>query len=99
MNSIFNSENNGEINNLSNENFTTLQKARKDLIGEIQAIIDYDEHIYSSTNQAAIHTWEHIRNEELNHVGELLALLNVLAPYQRNYVESGIKEFMEMQNL
>lgn len=98
MNTIFNQQNSNP-ENMSNENFVTLQKARKDLIGEIQAIIDYDEHIHSSTNINAIHTWEHIRNEELNHVGELLALLNTLAPYQRKFVESGIQEFLEMQNL
>jgi len=77
------------------ELFETLQKARHDLVGEIQAIMDYDNHIHTSTNKMAKLTWENIRNEELVHVGELLGLLNYLAPYQKQYVEDGVKEFNE----
>ena len=81
--------------NASGENidFATLQKARKDLIGEVQAIIDYDEHIESSNNQTAKQVWMHIRNEELAHVGELLALIDYLAPYQKAFIEKGVQEF------
>ena len=70
-----------------------LQKARQDLIGELDAIIQYDEHLASASNAIAQATWEDIRNEELVHVGELLGLIYYLAPYQKQYVEQGIKEF------
>lgn len=73
--------------------FEALQKARKDLIGELDAIIQYDDHLQRSDVQMASATWIDIRNEELVHVGELLGLLFYLAPYQRQLVEQGLKEF------
>lgn len=73
--------------------FETLQNARKDLIGEIQAIIEYDDHIHNTNIEIAKETWKNIRDEELTHVGELLGLLNYLAPYQKDFVAQGINEF------
>ena len=78
--------------------FDTLQKARQDLIGEIQAVIDYDAHMHSTNDRLARQTWQSIKNEELVHVGELLALLNYLDPEQNQYVQQGIKEFYNFQN-
>lgn len=80
------------LNNQQND-LVTLQKARKDLIGELDAIIQYDEHLANADNAIAQATWEDIRNEEIVHVGELLGLIYYLAPYQKEYVERGIKEF------
>lgn len=78
--------------------FETLQKARRDLIGEIQAVIEYDEHAHSTNNRVAMGIWEGIKNEELAHVGELLALINYLDPTQKQYVEAGIVEFNDLLN-
>ena len=75
--------------------YDALQKARKDLIGELDAVIQYDDHIHTSNVEAAKATWVDIRNEELVHVGELLGLILYLAPYQRKFVEDGLKEFDE----
>lgn len=86
------------INLLSNDylnNFQSLQKARKDLIGEIEAVIQYDDHAINSANIIEKQTWLNIKNEELVHIGELLALLNFLNPEQKKYVEKGIEEFNE----
>ena len=77
--------------------FNTLQKARKDLIGEIQAVIEYDEHIHTSADRLAIETWENIKHEELVHIGELLGLLNYLDPTQKQFVQKGITEFLGQQ--
>lgn len=79
----------------SPENFETLQNARKDLVGEIDAIIQYDAHLHCTNDKIAKATWENIRNEELKHVGELLSLLFCLAPYQKALVEDGMTEFHE----
>ena len=76
-------------------NFEILQKARRDLIGEVQAIIDYAEHIHTSDDAVANATWQDIIHEEMVHVGELLALLDYLNPSQRRFVEEGIREFNE----
>ena len=73
--------------------FDTLQKARQDLIGEIQAVIEYDAHIHSTNDRLARQTWQSIKTEELVHVGELLALINYLDPEQAQFVEKGFQEF------
>lgn len=97
------SSGNNYSNNNSNfkdsmEDFETLQNARKDLIGEWEAIIQYDEHFRNTNVSAAKSTWENIRNEELVHVGELLGLLFYLAPYQKQYIEEGFEEFNKRGN-
>ena len=75
-----------------------LQNVRRDLVGEIQAVIEYDEHLHNTSDIVAKQTWEHIKNEELVHVGELLGLLNYLDASQKKYVEEGLKEFNTMLN-
>lgn len=91
-----NSQNEGhEIKTTASTNFDTLQQARQDLIGEIQAVIEYDAHLHSTTDRLARETWENIKNEELMHVGELLGLLNYLDANQSKFVEDGLKEFRE----
>ena len=87
------------FNNYNNENLTptmtfdTLQKARQDLMGEIQAVIEYDAHIHSTSDKIAKQVWQSIKNEELVHVGELLGLLNYLDSEQLEYVKKGFTEF------
>ena len=80
-------------NQSSTNNFDILQNARQDLCGKIQAVIDYDNHIKSTTDPIAKQTWINIRNEKLTHVGELLGLLNYLDPEQKQYVQLGLTEF------
>lgn len=80
---------------LASDEFSNIQKAREDLIDEITAIIQYDEHAHSTSNELARQTWIDIRDEEMVHVGELLALLNYLDSNQKHFVEEGIKEFNE----
>ncbi|MGN0818490.1 MAG: ferritin-like domain-containing protein [Candidatus Coproplasma sp.] len=75
--------------------FETLQNARKDLIGELEAIIQYDDHLHKTNIEVAKSTWENIRNEELTHVGELLGLITYLGPYQKAFIEQGLREFEE----
>lgn len=79
----------------TSDTFETLQNARKDLVGELEAIIQYDAHLHTTDNEIARQTWINIRDEELTHVGELLGLLFYLAPYQKEFVEKGLNEFNE----
>lgn len=80
---------------ISNEemDFETLQSARRDLIGELEAIIQYDDHIHNTTIEASKETWEFIRDGELMHIGELLGMFFYLAPYQKQLVEQGLQRF------
>lgn len=59
-----------------------LEMLREDLIGELQAINQYQEHILSLENKEAATTVEHIIEEEKEHVAELLRLIQNLDPAQ-----------------
>jgi rubrerythrin len=55
---------------------------RDDLIAELQAINQYQEHILDLDNEEAVNTLEHIIEEEKEHVAELLRLIQNLDPVQ-----------------
>ncbi len=59
-----------------------LEILREDLIGELQAINQYQEHILDLENEEAVNTLEHIIEEEKEHVAELLRLIQNLDPAQ-----------------
>ena len=59
-----------------------LDMLREDLIGELQAINQYQEHILDLENEEAVNTLEHIIEEEKEHVAELLRLIQNLDPAQ-----------------
>jgi rubrerythrin len=55
-----------------------LEMLREDLIGELQAINQYQDHIDSLENEEAIHILERIRDDEKEHVAELTKLIRML---------------------
>ena len=59
-----------------------LELLREDLVGELQAINQYQEHIESLESEEAVSTLEHIIEEEKEHVAELLRLIRNLDPVQ-----------------
>jgi rubrerythrin len=59
-----------------------LDMLRDDLISELQAINQYQEHILDMENEEAVNTLEHIVEEEKEHVAELLRLIQNLDPAQ-----------------
>ena len=59
-----------------------LEMLREDLIGELQAINQYEDHILSLENEEAVTTLEHIIEKEKEHVAELLRLIQNLDPAQ-----------------
>lgn len=61
---------------------TDLEMLREDLIGELQAINQYHQHIESLESEEAATTLEHIIEEEKEHVAELLKLISLLDPIQ-----------------
>ena len=67
-----------ELRNVEND----LEMIREDLIGELQAINQYQQHIESLENEEAATILEHIIEEEKEHVAELLKILSVLDPVQ-----------------
>ena len=97
-NNTYNNDNYTPVDPKPTGDFETLQKARQDLVGEIQAVIEYDEHIRNTSDKLAKETWQNIKTEELTHAGELMALINYLDPTQKQYVQKGINEFNERMN-
>jgi len=59
-----------------------LEMLREDLIGELQAINQYQEHIESLEGEEAVGVLEHIIEEEKEHVAELVKLIQNLDPVQ-----------------
>lgn len=59
-----------------------LQMLRDDLISELDAINQYEDHILELENEEAVNTLEHIIDEEKEHVAELLRLIQNLDPAQ-----------------
>lgn len=59
-----------------------LEMLREDLVGELQAINQYQDHIDTIDNEDAIRVLEHIIADEKEHVAELLKLIQKLDPVQ-----------------
>lgn len=55
-----------------------INNLREDLVGELQAINQYQEHIDASDNEEIQHVMAHIRDDEKEHVAELTKLLRKL---------------------
>ncbi|TET86821.1 MAG: rubrerythrin [Dehalococcoidia bacterium] len=71
----------GEISELE-ERELDLEMLRDDLVGELQAINQYQDHIDSLENEEARSVLEHIRDDEKEHVAELTKLIQKLDPTQ-----------------
>ena len=87
MKSIFNI-----LNNQPN-NYSNIQNCRSDIIGELEAIIQYNAHLEQTDNEKAKETIKDIMLEEMLHVGQLFGLLFYLNPESRTQFEKGLNEF------
>lgn len=59
-----------------------LEILREDLMAELQAVNQYQEHIDILENEDAIRILEHIRDDEKEHIAELVKLIQRLDPVQ-----------------
>lgn len=96
MKGIFNIFSNSNQN--SNE-FLTIQNARADIIGEMEAIIQYELHLEQTQDQSAKNTIEDIVSEEKVHVGQLFGLLFKLDPSTKEKFYKGLNEFNKENNI
>jgi len=71
-----------EINDEQLAILDDLEMLREDLVGELQAINQYEGHMLDLENEEAVTTLEHIIEEEKEHVAELLKLIQNLDPVQ-----------------
>lgn len=59
-----------------------LAMLRDDLVSELEAINQYEEHVLSLENEEAVTALERVIEEEKEHVAELLRLIQNLDPIQ-----------------
>ena len=59
-----------------------LEMVREDLVGELEAINQYQAHIDSMDNEEARRVLEHIRDDEKEHLAELTKLIQKLDSVQ-----------------
>ncbi len=87
-------------NNMNrSNNFITAQNAREDIIGELEAIIQYENHLEQTSDMSAKNTIRDILKEEKLHVGQLFGLLFQLDPESKTQFENGLKEFQNNNNV
>ncbi|MDR2866253.1 MAG: demethoxyubiquinone hydroxylase family protein [Methanomassiliicoccaceae archaeon] len=74
------------------------QAIRLDLAGELEAIFLYDSHAEATDDPLAKKVLQDIRDEEKQHMGELLTLLIYLDPAEKELFDHGEGEVKEMMD-
>lgn len=74
-----------------------MQALRIDIAGEYEAIIGYEAHAMSITDERVRKVLLHIADEERRHVGELQQLLFMLNPSEQKMVDQGYQKIMQQQ--
>ena len=72
------------------------QAIRVDLAGELEAIYLYEAHVLATDNEVAKKVLQDIADEEKEHMGELLTLLQYLQPTEADHYREGSGEVKEM---
>ena len=73
-----------------------LQAIRIDVASELEAIYLYDAHAHATDDPVAKKVLMDIRDEEVQHVGELMTLMRYLDPSVAGLMQDGEKEVAEM---
>lgn len=82
------------LDNTQNQNgFGNSQNIRLDIVGELEAIVQYENHIAQTNDKSVQATLRDIVKEEKLHVGQLMGLLFSLDEESREQFELGMKEF------
>jgi len=73
-----------------------IQAIRLDIASEMEAMYLYDAHAHAADDALARKVLADIRDEEIEHLGELLALLHYLQPQLAGQLLEGESEVKEM---
>jgi len=68
----------------------------QNIAAELDAVALYQAHIDATDDERAKKVLIHIRDDEKEHVGEFMALLELLDPQQAEYLKKGRKEIAEL---
>lgn len=74
------------------------QAIRVDLASELEATLLYEAHAAATEDELARTVLKDIANEEKEHMGELLALLQHLSPSEGEHFAEGADEVKEMMS-
>lgn len=69
-----------------------VQAVRVEITGELEAQLLYEAHAAATDDEVARTVFLDIANEEKEHMGELLALLQHLDPSESGYLAEGVEE-------
>ena len=69
-----------------------VQALRVDIAGELEAIVAYDAHVMATDDQRAKAILYSIRDEERQHVGELIHLIEIMDPQEAQFLSKGKQE-------
>jgi rubrerythrin len=72
-----------------------IQALRIDIASELEAMFLYDAHARGTSDPLVKKTFEEIRDEEREHMGELIACLRHVAPGETDLMLEGQGEVME----
>jgi len=67
----------------------------QDIAAELDAVALYQAHIDATDDERAKKVLAHIRDDEKEHVGEFMALLEIFDPKQADYMKKGKTEIAE----
>lgn len=76
--------------------YELIQALRLDVAGELEAMYLYDAHAQATDDPVAKKVLGDIRDEEREHVGELLALIHYLDPAVTSFLAEGNEEVKTM---
>jgi len=68
----------------------------QDIAAELDAVAVYQAHIDATDDERAKKVLAHARDDEKEHVGEFLALLEILDPKQAEYIKKGKADIAEL---
>lgn len=80
---------------MSNEELA--QALRVDIAGELEAIIGYEAHAMTTSDERVKKILYHIADEERRHVGELQQLLYMISPREAEHTEKGRQKIQQQQ--
>lgn len=73
-----------------------VQALRLDIASELEAIFLYDAHVLATDDPVAKKVLADIRDEEVEHIGELTALMRYLDPTIDEHLTEGMGEVRDM---
>lgn len=73
------------------------QALRVDMASELEAIIGYEAHVMSTSDERVKKVLLHIADEERQHIGELQQLLYLLFPKEEEQTQKGVQAIQQQQ--